>query len=105
MQLADVDALDPTRPHWAAAVEAPSRDWIAARGCRRHSRFLVDGHSKAPSRAEFELFDSRGDCLAWIMANRRELSEHMPGATVHPVQLARWLLGLPEETGHPRIGQ
>ena len=89
-----VDGLDPCRPHWAAAVEAPSRDWIAARGCRAHARFLVDGASKAPSRDQFALFDSRADCLAWIMANRRELSDHMPGATLHPVPLANWLLGL-----------
>ena len=94
MQRGQVDALDPRRPHWAAAVEAPSRDWIAARGCRPHARFLVDGQSKAPSLVQFELFDSRADCLAWIMANRRELSEHMPGATIHPVPLASWLLGL-----------
>ena len=94
MQLSQVDALDPRRPHWAAAVEAPSRDWIAARGCRRHARFLVDGDSKAPSLAHFELFDSRAQCLAWIMANRRELTAHMPGATIHPVPLASWLLGL-----------
>lgn len=94
MHRSQVDALDPRRPYWAAAVEAPSRDWIAARGCRAHARFLVDGESKAPSRARFELFESRGDCLAWIMANRRELSEHMPGATIRPVLLARWLLGL-----------
>lgn len=28
------------------------------------------------------------------MANRRELSEHMPSATVRPVPLVSWLLGL-----------
>ncbi len=94
MQISQVAALDPRRPHWAAAVEAPSRDWIAARGCRRHARFLVDGDSKAPSLARCELFDTRADCLEWIMANRRELSEHMPGAKIHPVPLASWLLGL-----------
>jgi hypothetical protein len=94
MHRSQVEALDPCRPHWAAAVEAPSRDWIAARGCRAHARFLVDGESKAPSRSQFELFESRVDCLAWIMANRRELSDHMPGAKIHPVPLACWLLGL-----------
>ena len=94
MQRNQVDGLDPSRPHWAAAVEAPSRNWIAAPGCRPHARFLVDGESLAPSLARFEHFESRADCLAWIMANRRELSDHMPGAKVHPVPLASWLLGL-----------
>ena len=94
MQRKEVGSLDPRMPHWAAAVEAPSRDWSAARGCRAHARFLVDGESKAPSLVRFELFDSRADCLAWIMANRRELSDHMPGARIHPVPLASWLLGL-----------
>jgi hypothetical protein len=94
MHRSQVDALDSRRPHWAAAVEAPSRDWIAARGCRPHARFLVDAERMAPSRESFALFDSRADCLAWIMANRRELSEHMPGAKIHAVPLASWLLGL-----------
>ena len=94
MERSQVDALDPRTPHWVAAVEAPSRDWIAARGCRAHARFLVDGEKKSPSLTRFELFSSRADCLAWIMANRRELSERMPGAKIHPVPLASWLLGL-----------
>jgi len=94
MHRRQVDALDPRRPHWAAAVEAPSRDWSAAPGCRAHARFLVDGERKAPSLECFTLFDSRADCLVWIMANRRELSDHMPGAKIHPVPLASWLLGL-----------
>jgi hypothetical protein len=94
MHRSEVDSLDPRIPHWAAAVEAPRRDWIAMPGCRAHARFLVDGDSKAPSLTSFERFDSRADCLAWIMSNRRELADHMPGATIHPVKLANWLLGL-----------
>ena len=94
MHRSEVESLDPCRSYWAAAVEAPSRDWIAARGCRAHARFLVDGESKAPSQARFELFGSRMDCLVWIMANRRELTDRMPGAKIHPVPLASWLLGL-----------
>lgn len=94
MERSQVDSLDPRKLYWAAAVEAPSRDWIAARGCRPHARFLIDGESMAPSRERFELFESRADCLAWIMINRRELSEHMPGVKVRPVPLASWLLGL-----------
>jgi hypothetical protein len=90
----DVNGLDPRSPHWAVAVEAPIRDWVAAPGCRAHARFLVDGERLGPSRTCFERFDSKGECLQWIMAHRRELSDHMPGATVRPVPLARWLLGL-----------
>ncbi len=94
MQRSQVEALDPRSQHWAAAVEAPAQDWIAARGCRAHARFLVDGENKAPSLTNLERFNSRADCLAWIMAHRTELSDHMPGARVHPVPLADWLLGL-----------
>jgi hypothetical protein len=94
MERGEVDRLDPRRPHWAAAVEAPMRDWAAVPGCRAHARFLVDGDSKAPSRTRFEHFDSRSECLQWILLHRRELNDHMPGATVRPVLLARWLLGL-----------
>jgi hypothetical protein len=94
MHRSEVDALDPHRPHWVAAVEAPRRDWVAARGCRPHARFLVDEETLAPSRQSFARFDSRADCLVWIMAHRRELSAHMPGAKIHPVPLASWLLGL-----------
>ena len=90
----DVDRLDPSGAHWAAAVVAPVRDWSAAPGCRVHARFLVDGDCKRPSRSRFERFDSRSECLEWIMANRRELAERMPGAAVRPVPLANWLLGL-----------
>lgn len=95
MHRSEVDRLDTKRPHWAAAVEAPLRDWVAAPGCRAHARFLVDGESFAPSVSSFERFDSRSDCLMWIMAHRSELNAHMPGATVRPVKLANWLLGLP----------
>ena len=94
MQRSEVDRLDPRLPHWAVAVEAPKRDWAAVPGCRAHARFLVEGLKMAPSTVEFEHFDSRAECLEWIMAHRRELSDHMPGATVRPVLLAKWLLGL-----------
>ena len=94
MHRREVDGLDPCRPHWAAAVEAPMRDWVAAPGCRAHARFLVDGERMSPSTSRFEHFDSRADCLQWIMAHRRELNDQMPGATVRPVPLASWLLGL-----------
>ena len=95
MDRGDVDRLDPSRPHWAVAVEAPMRNWVAAPGCRAHARFLVDGDSFRPSLTRFERFDSRAECLSWIMVHRRALTEQMPGATLHPVKLANWLLGLP----------
>ncbi|KPF62283.1 hypothetical protein IP88_15210 [alpha proteobacterium AAP81b] len=94
MHRSQVNGLDPRTPHWAVAVEAPSRNWSAAPGCRAHARFLVDGDRKAPSHDQFEVFASRADCLAWIMANRRELADHMPGARVHAVPLDKWLLGI-----------
>jgi hypothetical protein len=94
MHRREVDGLDPRRPHWVAAVVAPRRDWSAAPGCRAHARFLVAGEALRPSLTLFERCVSRADCLIWIMANRRELAEHMPGATVRPVPLADWLLGL-----------
>ena len=43
MHRKEVDGLDPRQPHWVAAVEAPTRDWCAAPGCRAHAHFLVDG--------------------------------------------------------------
>lgn len=94
MLRSEVDRLDPRLGHWAVAVESPMRDWSAAPGCRAHARFLVDGDRLAPSTSSFERFDSRADCLQWIMAHRRELNASMPGATVRPVKLASWLLGL-----------
>lgn len=94
MLRSEVDRLDPSLGHWAVAVEAPTRDWVAAPGCRAHARFLVDGDNLEPSVTRFERFDSRADCLAWIMAHRRELNDHLPGAAVRPVRLANWLLGL-----------
>jgi hypothetical protein len=94
MERGQVDRLDPGRPHWAVAVEAPMRDWVAVPGCRAHARFLVDGDSYAPSLTRFEHFDSRSECLQWILLHRRELNDHMPGAAVRPVPLAKWLLGL-----------
>ena len=94
MLRSEVDRLDSRLPHWAIAVEAPTRNWTAAPGCRAHARFLVDGDRLAPSSTSFEHFDSRADCLHWIMAHRVELNDRMPGATVRPVKLASWLLGL-----------
>jgi hypothetical protein len=86
--------LDPTRPHWVPAVVAPVRDWPGMPGCRRGSRFLIDGRSCRPARSDFPVFDTRAECLRWIMAHRAELNRNAPRADVVPVDLARWLLGL-----------
>lgn len=94
MHRSALGSLDPREPHWVVAVEAPHRNWVAAPGCRAHARFLVDDASLTPSRERFGLFDSRADCLRWIMAHRGALNAQLPGATVHPVPLADWLLGL-----------
>ena len=70
MRHADVERLDARIAWWVPAVTAPGRDWAGMPGCRR------------------------GACLEWIMAHRNELVRTAPGATVAPVILARWLLGL-----------
>lgn len=93
MKRAEVDLLDARQQHWVAAVEAPCRNWAAVPGCRSHARYLVD-KDMTPSVSRFERFDSRGDCLQWIMAHRVQLTAQLPGATVRPVPLANWLLGL-----------
>jgi hypothetical protein len=40
------------------------------------------------------LFDSRRQCLEWILAHRSGLRRSAPDAAVTPVSLAHWLLGL-----------
>ncbi len=94
MQAADVDLLDGARIYWVPAVRAPMRDWTGAPGCRRGARFLIDEASLRPARDNYPLFESRGECLRWIMAHRTELVRTAPDAEVAPVDLARWLLGL-----------
>lgn len=92
--MSDVETLDGARTWWVPAVVAPARDWAGAPGCRRGARFLIDEHSRRPARDNYPLFESRGDCLRWILANRPQLVRTAPGANVQPVSLARWLLGL-----------
>jgi hypothetical protein len=94
MRQSEVDGLDPTRTHWVPAVVAPHRDWAGAPGCRRGARFVVDPETLCPGRGAFETFDSRAECLRWIMEHRAELARNAPGAAVVPVDLARWMLGL-----------
>lgn len=89
-----MEELDPTRPHWVPAVVAPIRDWPASPGCRRGSRFLISERELRPTSLDFPAFDSRADCLRWIMAHRTELARNVPDAPVVAVELARWMLGL-----------
>ena len=86
--------LDPRRPHWVPSVVAPARDWPGMPGCRRGARFLIHRRSFRPARAEFAVFDSRAECLRWIMQHRTELNRNAPDARIVPVDLARWMLGL-----------
>lgn len=90
----DPSDLAPSRRYWAAAVVAPEANWAAVPGCRRGARFLIDDAGCRPSRDRAALFESRGDCLEWMMRHRMELVEHLPGARVRPVELSRWMLGL-----------
>ncbi len=94
MRHADVATLDARITWWVPAVTAPGRDWAGAPGCRRGARFLIDEASRRPARTDYPCFASRSACLEWIMAHRAELVRTAPGATVAPVSLARWLLGL-----------
>jgi hypothetical protein len=86
--------LDPTRPHWVPAVVAPTRDWGGMPGCRRGARFLISASELRPSRDGYPAFDTRAECLRWIMAHRSDLAHNAPGAAVMPVDLAQWMLGL-----------
>ena len=94
MRIRDVDSLDPAQSWWVAAVRAPQRDWAGAPGCRRGARFLIDEASCRPARDGFACFESRSDCLRWILAHRPELVRNAPDSAVVPVELAHWLLGL-----------
>lgn len=88
--------LDPTRQHWVPAVVSPKRDWAGKPGCRRGARFLIgeEGFKPASAADDIPTFDSRAECLRWIMVHRVELARSLPGAPVVPVDLARWMLGL-----------
>jgi hypothetical protein len=55
---------------------------------------MVNLDTFRPSRDEFGTFDSELGCLQWIMRNRADLNRNLPGASIRPVRLDRWLLGL-----------
>jgi len=94
MRRADVETLDASKTWWVAAVRAPRRDWPGAPGCRSGARFLIEESTCRPARDNYACFESRGQCLEWIMAHRAELNRSAPDAPVRPVSLAHWLLGL-----------
>lgn len=94
MNRAEAETLDSTRIWWVPSVTAPARDWAGAPGCRRGARFLIEEANCRPARADYPCFESRGQCLEWIMAHRATLARTAPGASVAPVSLAHWLLGL-----------
>ena len=94
MNRAEAEALDATKTWWVPSVTAPARDWPGAPGCRRGARFLIDEESFRPARDNYPCFESRAQCLEWIMAHRAELNRTAPGAAIAPADLARWLLGL-----------
>lgn len=86
--------LDHGRPHWVPAVVAPRRDWEGMPGCRRGARMLIAERDVRPAYDGFPRFDTRAECLRWIMIHRAELVRNAPDAQVRPVDLARWMLGL-----------
>lgn len=94
LTVSDLATLAPNAPYWVAAVVAPVRDWAGAPGCRRGARFLIDPVECRPARDRFAAFDSRAECLRWVMAHRIAIEAHAPDAHVAAVRLDRWMLGM-----------
>lgn len=94
MHRSEVESLPPGQEVWVASVRAPMRDWSGAPGCRKAARFLVERRSKRASRETFATFDTRSECLQWVMRHRMTLNETLPAAQVTPALLDRWLLGI-----------
>jgi hypothetical protein len=92
--VSDLAVLRPGAAYWVPAVEAPMRDWAGAPGCRKGTRFLIVAGTLRPGHSAFPAFDTRADCLRWIMANQRAIAETAPGAHVHAARLDAWMLGV-----------
>jgi hypothetical protein len=90
----DLASLSPGTAYWVPAVEAPARDWAAAPGCRRGARYLIAADTLGPGHSGFPAFDSRAECLRWIMLNRQAIGEQAPDALPHAARLDAWMLGL-----------
>ena len=88
------DDLDPRRTWWVPAVVAPERGWASVPGSHKGSRYLLDAETCCPTRVNYPAFESRGECLEWVMHHRAQIAIGAPGAAVRPVDLSRWLLGL-----------
>jgi len=90
----DMTALDPCTVWWVPAVAAPERDWPGAPDCRRGARFLIDAGTFRPGHNHFPAFETRAECLRWIMAHRTEIAQHAPAVHINAVPLAQWMLGV-----------
>ncbi|WP_265563851.1 hypothetical protein [Sphingomicrobium arenosum] len=99
MHRSEIDSLHAGQAHWVPCVRAPRRDWEAMPGCHKEARYLVDRRTMRPSRERFPTFDSRAECLSWIMRHRSELNASMPDAPIRAVRLDMWLLGLDQLPG------
>lgn len=91
--ISDLAALRPGTAYWVPAVTAPVRDWIGAPGCRRGARFLVDATTLRPAHGHFPAFESRAECLRWIMEHRLAIYGQAPAATITAAPLDAWILG------------
>jgi hypothetical protein len=92
--ITDIAVLQPGTAYWVPAIEAPVRDWPGAPGCRRGARFLIDATRLRPSLSGFPAFESRSECLRWIMTHQRAIADTAPAAHVHAAQLDAWMLGI-----------
>lgn len=92
--ISNLATLVPGTAYWVPAVVAPMRDWAGAPGCRRGARFLIDPMTLRPGHERFPAFESRSECLRWIMANRLEIAEQAPAATIIAARLDAWILGM-----------
>jgi hypothetical protein len=92
--VSDLSVLNPGVAYWVPATTAPVRDWQASPGCRRGARFLIDAESFGPGLNHFPAFETRSDCLRWIMAHRTEIERAAPAAPVRAARLDAWMLGL-----------
>lgn len=90
----DLSALHPGTVYWVPAVEAPERGWAGLPGSHRGSRYLIDAEKLRPGHDGFPAFESRSECLRWIMEHQRAIAEAAPRAHVHAARLDAWMLGL-----------
>jgi len=90
----DLSALHPGTLYWVPAVEAPERGWAGLPASHRGSRYLIGAETLRPGHDGFPAFESRAECLRWIMTHQRAIAEGAPAGHVHAVRLDAWMLGL-----------